>query len=173
VRDPRIERIDVRACRIPTDDPEADGTLAWSSTTIVLVQVAAAGERGLGYTYTHASAAQLIATELEEAVLGTSALAPPANWRTMVGAARNFGHQGIAASAIAAVDIALLGPQGAPPRPAARNPARAESGRRPRLWQRRVQPTLHPAEVLRTAMREDGGAPAPGHAEPARAKVDA
>jgi hypothetical protein len=29
MRDVRIERIDVQACRIPSDHPEADGTLAW------------------------------------------------------------------------------------------------------------------------------------------------
>ena len=30
-----VERIDVTAYKIPTDSPEADGTYAWDSTTLV------------------------------------------------------------------------------------------------------------------------------------------
>ncbi|MEA2744317.1 MAG: hypothetical protein QOG25_2688, partial [Acetobacteraceae bacterium] len=37
--------------RVPTDGPEADGTLAWDSTVIVVVNVEAGGITGLGYTY--------------------------------------------------------------------------------------------------------------------------
>jgi L-alanine-DL-glutamate epimerase-like enolase superfamily enzyme len=107
MRDAKVERIDVRAYRIPTDYPEADGTLAWDSTTIVLVIARAGGESGLGYSYTDASAAQLIKTKLKEIALGTGALAPPAAWQAMVAAVRNFGGQGLAASAISAVDVAL------------------------------------------------------------------
>ena len=47
----QIESLAVSAYTVPTDAPEADGTLRWDSTTIVLVEVAAGGERGLGYTY--------------------------------------------------------------------------------------------------------------------------
>jgi L-alanine-DL-glutamate epimerase-like enolase superfamily enzyme len=107
MRDARIERIDVRAYRIPTDFPEADGTLAWDSTTMVLVKASTAGEWGLGYTYTDASAVPLIETELKEVALGMSAMAPQSAWQAMIGAVRNFGRQGIAASAIAAIDVAL------------------------------------------------------------------
>lgn len=46
-----IERLDVSAYPIPTDAPESDGTLAWDSTTMVLVAVHAAGCTGTGYTY--------------------------------------------------------------------------------------------------------------------------
>jgi hypothetical protein len=45
---------------VPTDAPEADGTFAWDSTTMVLVQLEAAGKTGLGYTYADASAGKLI-----------------------------------------------------------------------------------------------------------------
>jgi L-alanine-DL-glutamate epimerase-like enolase superfamily enzyme len=107
MRDGRIERIEVRACRIPTDGPEADGTLAWDSTTLVLVSARAGGASGLGYSYTDASAARLIESKLAEVAVGTSALAPQAAWRAMVGQVRNLGRQGLAASAIAAVDVAL------------------------------------------------------------------
>ena len=34
----RSTRIDVSAYRIPTDAPEADGTFAWQSTTLVVVE---------------------------------------------------------------------------------------------------------------------------------------
>ena len=107
MRKAKIEQIEVGAYQVPTDGPEADGTLAWDRTTIVLVTARAGGAWGLGYSYTDASAAQLIETKLGEVVLGTSALAPQAAWRAMVDAVRNLGRQGLAASAIAAVDVAL------------------------------------------------------------------
>ena len=34
----RVERLEVAAYTIPTEFPEADGTLSWDSTTIVIVQ---------------------------------------------------------------------------------------------------------------------------------------
>jgi hypothetical protein len=46
-----IERLEVSAYTIPTEEPEADGTLAWDSTTIVVVELVGGGQRGLGYTY--------------------------------------------------------------------------------------------------------------------------
>lgn len=39
------------AYTIPTDAPEADGTFAWSSTTMVVIELEAGGRQGLGYTY--------------------------------------------------------------------------------------------------------------------------
>lgn len=57
----RIEGIDVRVYRIPTDGPEEDGTFHWDSTTMVLVEAEAEdGQRGLGYSYASAAAATLI-----------------------------------------------------------------------------------------------------------------
>lgn len=46
-----IAGVAVSAYRIPTDTPEADGTLEWDATTLVVVHVKAAGRIGLGYTY--------------------------------------------------------------------------------------------------------------------------
>jgi hypothetical protein len=40
-----VERVDVSAFTIPTDEPESDGTLEWDETTIVVVELAAGGER--------------------------------------------------------------------------------------------------------------------------------
>ncbi len=40
---PATESATAFACRVPTDGPEADGTLAWHETTLVVVVLAAAG----------------------------------------------------------------------------------------------------------------------------------
>jgi hypothetical protein len=40
---PAIESIRASAYTVPTDEPESDGTLAWDSTTIVVVEAEAAG----------------------------------------------------------------------------------------------------------------------------------
>lgn len=100
---------DVRAtaCTIPTDEPESDGTLAWDSTTIVLVEVAGAGATGLGYTYGPAAVAGLVEGLLAGAVKGRPALDVPSASLAMRRAARNAGAVGPAAMAISALDIAL------------------------------------------------------------------
>ncbi|MGH2870071.1 MAG: enolase C-terminal domain-like protein [Solirubrobacteraceae bacterium] len=104
---PPIDRIEVGAYTIPTDAPEADGTLAWDSTTIVVVHAHAAGVSGLGYTYADLSTARLIATKLAGVVQGADATAPRGAWAAMVHATRNLGRPGITSMAISAVDIAL------------------------------------------------------------------
>jgi len=102
-----IRHVDVGAYRIATDAPESDGTIAWDSTTIVVVEVLAGDEHGLGYAYADASAAQLIERTLAGVVQGRDAMAVPGAWLAMIQAVRNIGRPGIAASAIAAVDVAL------------------------------------------------------------------
>lgn len=102
-----VERLEVSAYTVPTDRPESDGTLEWDSTTIVVADVSAGGEHGLGYTYADASAAQLIDRHLRKAVEGADAMAIGGAWDTMVASVRNVGRPGIAASAISAVDAAL------------------------------------------------------------------
>jgi hypothetical protein len=67
-----LERLDVAAYTVPTNRPESDGTLEWDSTTIVVVDAAAGTERGLGYTYSDASAAQLVERRLRRAIEGGS-----------------------------------------------------------------------------------------------------
>ena len=52
-----VERLDVHACTIPTDEPESDGTAEWDATTIVVVEAHAGGETGIGYTYCEPAAA--------------------------------------------------------------------------------------------------------------------
>src|SRR5947209_6806005 len=102
-----IEGLEVAAFTIPTDAPEADGTLSWDSTTIVVVHARAGDAVGLGYTYADVSTAKLIESKLAGVVRGADALAPQAAWRAMVGQIRNLGRPGICSMAIAAVDNAL------------------------------------------------------------------
>ncbi len=102
-----IERIDVSAFKIPTDAPEADGTYAWDSTTLVLVEAHAGGRTGLGYSYADTATATLIHDLLAHTVEGRDALAVPAAWVAMVEAIRNLGRPGVCSMAIAAVDAAL------------------------------------------------------------------
>jgi L-alanine-DL-glutamate epimerase-like enolase superfamily enzyme len=102
-----VDRVDAAAYVVPTDAPESDGTLEWDHTTLVVVHVSGGGCTGMGYTYAHASAAVLARTLLADAVAGISALDVPAGWIAMTRAVRNLGRRGIAATAIAAVDMAL------------------------------------------------------------------
>ena len=69
-----IESIDVSAFVIPTATPESDGTLEWDSTTLVLVDVAGGGKRGIGYTYADIATARLISDRLRAIVVGKDAL---------------------------------------------------------------------------------------------------
>lgn len=105
---PTVERLDVAVYRIPTATPEADGTIAWDSTTMVLVEATAdSGQRGLGYTYASAAAAPLIRDLLAPIVVGSPVDDLRATWEAMIRSVRNVGRPGIAATAISAVDTAF------------------------------------------------------------------
>ena len=106
MREP-IRHLDSAAYTIPTDAPESDGTLEWTSTTIVVVHVTAGGKTGIGYTYASAAAADVIRERLTPIVEGGDALNLPALHASMFGSVRNIGRGGLAATAISAVDIAL------------------------------------------------------------------
>ncbi len=102
-----IQGVRASAYTIPTDAPESDGTLKWSSTTIVVAELTAGGETGLGYSYGDAAAGDLIRRVLSGVLLGRDAMAIPALWRRMLQALRNIGRPGIGSTAVAAVDVAL------------------------------------------------------------------
>jgi L-alanine-DL-glutamate epimerase-like enolase superfamily enzyme len=102
-----IERVEVSAYKVPTDAPEADGTIAWDATTFILVEATAGGRTGIGYSYTDASAARVVTDILAKAVEGSDALSPASAWTTMARQVRNVGRDGVAATAISAVDVAL------------------------------------------------------------------
>jgi L-alanine-DL-glutamate epimerase-like enolase superfamily enzyme len=102
-----IESVDVSVYTIPTMSPEADGTYAWTSTTMVLVEVRAGDETGLGYTYADTATGTLVRDMLAGVVRGHDAMDVPAAWDAMVHAIRNLGRPGICSMAISAVDVAL------------------------------------------------------------------
>jgi L-alanine-DL-glutamate epimerase-like enolase superfamily enzyme len=105
--DPLIDRIDVRVYTVPTDGPEADGTLAWDSTTVILVEATSGDTTGLGWTYGAAAGAGAVRDLLAPVVLGHSAWDVPARNEAMRRAVRNAGAPGLLAGALSAVDIAL------------------------------------------------------------------
>ncbi|MBV8530402.1 MAG: mandelate racemase, partial [Candidatus Eremiobacteraeota bacterium] len=87
--------------------PETDGTAAWSSTTLVLVEIDAAGKRGTGWTYGSAAIAPFIGERLSDVIEGCDALAVRNAWATMNARVRNDVRGGLASYAVAAVDVAL------------------------------------------------------------------
>lgn len=107
VSTPKVERLEVSAYTVPTQTPEADGTLAWNETTLVLVRTSACGARGSGYSFADIATAHLIDAHLKRVVLGGNCLNIPELWTAMVHAIRNLGRPGICSMAISAVDNAL------------------------------------------------------------------
>jgi L-alanine-DL-glutamate epimerase-like enolase superfamily enzyme len=95
-------RLEATAYTVPCDAPESDGTFAWDSTTIVVVEAEHDGERGLGYTYGPPALVSLVRDTLAPAVDG-----PAGAFDAMVAAVRNMGPWGLAMYAVSAVDIAL------------------------------------------------------------------
>ncbi|MGI4827887.1 MAG: enolase C-terminal domain-like protein [Janthinobacterium lividum] len=95
------------AYKIPTDAPESDGTFAWDSTTLVIVELEADGHHGLGYTYAHALAAPLANELLKQHVIGCDPFEINQMFSAMRKQQRNYGREGIAATALSAIDIAL------------------------------------------------------------------
>jgi L-alanine-DL-glutamate epimerase-like enolase superfamily enzyme len=104
---PVIDDLSAAVYVIPTDAPEADGTLAWDKTTMVLVTARAGGQAGIGWTYASGAAAAVVTDVLAGVVAGRRAFDIPAVAEDMARALRNFGRGGIGATALSAVDIAL------------------------------------------------------------------
>jgi L-alanine-DL-glutamate epimerase-like enolase superfamily enzyme len=103
----RVQQLTTSAYKIPTATPEADGTSKWNQTTLVIVEVEAAGKIGIGYTYADASAAFLIAHSLKKLVTGKNIFDIPAITNSLINQVRNDGSCGIAMMAISAIDNAL------------------------------------------------------------------
>jgi L-alanine-DL-glutamate epimerase-like enolase superfamily enzyme len=105
--DTLVRNVSAAAYTVPTDAPEADGTIAWTSTTLVVVSVTAGDVEGIGWSYTGSGAVDVVRDPLAGAVTGTDALDVPAAAAAMARAVRNLGRPGLAATAISAVDLAL------------------------------------------------------------------
>ncbi|MFF2545107.1 enolase C-terminal domain-like protein [Kitasatospora sp. NPDC058063] len=102
-----VEALHVQVLDVPTDTPEADGTLAWDSTTMILVGARSGDTTGLGWTYGAPATAQVITGHLRDTVIGRPAFDVPAANEAMSRTVRNVGRPGLVAGAISAVDIAL------------------------------------------------------------------
>jgi hypothetical protein len=55
VDEPVVEALEAAEYTVPTEWPEADSTLAWDATTLVLVHARSGATAGLGSTTTYAS----------------------------------------------------------------------------------------------------------------------
>jgi L-alanine-DL-glutamate epimerase-like enolase superfamily enzyme len=102
-----VEGVAASAFTVPTDAPESDGTFEWDATTVVVVEVRAAGRRGLGYTYGPRATGALVDELLTDELLGRDAFDVPGAWLALGATLRNAGRPGIGSMALAAVDIAL------------------------------------------------------------------
>jgi L-alanine-DL-glutamate epimerase-like enolase superfamily enzyme len=102
-----VDHIGLATYTIPTDAPESDGTFEWHETTMVVVHAEGGGQRGLGYSYASPAAAHVIHSSLADVVTGRDAMDVEGSYVAMRHAVRNIGRDGVAATAISAVDIAL------------------------------------------------------------------
>ncbi len=102
-----VDAVRAMAFTVPTDAPEADGTIAWDSTTCVVVEVDCGGVTGTGWTYGAAAVADLVRELLARVVDGQDPLAVADRWRDQVRSLRNVGATGAGAMALSAVDVAL------------------------------------------------------------------
>ncbi len=102
-----VAEVEAAAYTIPTDAPEADGTLSWDSTTLILARVTAGGVTGTGWTYATPAAALVIRETLADVVKGTDIDDVPGTSQAMIRAVRNAGRPGLVSEAISAVDVAL------------------------------------------------------------------
>jgi L-alanine-DL-glutamate epimerase-like enolase superfamily enzyme len=104
----QIDEVSVSAYEVPTaTEQESDGTLIWDSTTIVVVELRSGNHTGLGYTYCDPSAGAVIQSKLASVLEEADPLMPQKTWSQMQMVSRQLGHDGIAAMAISAVDVAM------------------------------------------------------------------
>ncbi len=101
-----IEDVTTAVYRFPTAEPEADGTLTWNATTAVAVTLRAAGQAGLGWTYSSPAAAHIVHDHLADVARGCAATDVQAGWNAMHRAGRNLGTRGLFMQALSAVDVA-------------------------------------------------------------------
>ena len=85
--------MDAAVYTVPTDAPEADGTLSWDTTTVVLAQAHAGGTVGTG--------------TLAGVVQGRETPDADGAFDAMVKAVRNAGRPDAAGYVISAADVAL------------------------------------------------------------------
>jgi L-alanine-DL-glutamate epimerase-like enolase superfamily enzyme len=98
----------ITAFRVPTDQPqESDGTAVWDSTTVVVIELTAAGVTGLGFSYANAAAAHVAKELVEKVVLARDSFDIPAIHSALDIHVRNWGRPGLVSTAISAIDNCL------------------------------------------------------------------
>lgn len=102
-----IDSGSARALTIPTDAPEADGTISWSSTTLIVVELLCGRVTGIGYSYGHGASAIVARELIKSHCLGGDPMSSNALTASMRRSQRNYGTEGIGATALSAVDIAI------------------------------------------------------------------
>ena len=105
--DSPISAMRCRVYKVPTDEHEADGTLEWSATTMVLVEIMSGATTGIGWTYAGAGCRDVVESELSPVIVGYDAMDIPGINEAMVRACRNLGRPGMVSCAISACDTAL------------------------------------------------------------------
>ena len=103
----KITGSNVTVFTVPADSHEADGTCAWDSTTMVLVQLESGGISGLGYTYADQATGRLVQTLLQNVVSGRDVFGHTAILQDIYRYVRNLGETGITRMAAAGIDNAL------------------------------------------------------------------
>ena len=81
--------------------------MSWGETAMVVARAEGGGQTGIGWTYASPAAQSVITGLLAGLIVGRSALDIARSNEAMCRAVRNIGREGIAATAISAVDIAL------------------------------------------------------------------
>lgn len=102
-----IASVDTAVYTIPTDAAEADGTLSWAETTMVLVSIRSGDTTGIGWTYGPRACATMITDKLAGVVVGRNPMDVGGCFDSMVKAVRNASRPGVVGYAISAVDLAL------------------------------------------------------------------
>lgn len=103
----QIDSLEARSYEVATDQPEADGTLSWTKTTVVVVLVGAGGQTGTGWTYGSDASRVVVDSVLSGVLLGADPMAVTALNEAMARQCRNLGRPGVCAHAISAADVAL------------------------------------------------------------------
>src|SRR5438309_9991925 len=98
-----IDRIQVSAYDVPTVAPESDGTAEWSKTTLVVVELSAAGETGIGYTYADVATARMAHEVLTEAVRGKDPFDTVAVYGSLLHSVRTHCHATVSGMSISAL----------------------------------------------------------------------
>jgi len=91
----RIELLEAEVYVVPTERPESDGTFAWDRTTVIVVRAHGGGCSGIGWTFAHASAAELAMGPLSRAVGGEDTHPTSEAWSALSRAVRNNGQPGL------------------------------------------------------------------------------